>query len=161
MERKLKMKTINKIMVAVDFSEYSLSAAEYAAKLAKDMGAKLMLTNVFNQRDVDGMNMVATRVPNFSVKKYVDERVQERKGRLVDLAKKLSQGNSDVDTHVRIGVPYKALLEEIREKSPDLLVMGAKGRSSVVDMIIGSCAQKMFRHSPIPLLSIRENQSVA
>jgi nucleotide-binding universal stress UspA family protein len=46
-------------------------------------------------------------------------------------------------------------LQEIEEKNPDLLIMGAKGRSNVADMILGSCAQRMFRHCPIPLLSIR------
>ena len=67
------MKTINKIMVAVDFSDYSLAAADYAAKLAKDTGAALLFTNVYNQKDIEMMNSVATRVPEFSVKKYADE----------------------------------------------------------------------------------------
>lgn len=149
------MHTINKIMVAIDFSDYSLAAAEYAAKLAKDVDATLLFTNVYNKRDVDMMNMVATRVPEFSVKKYVEEYVEERRERLQALGKKLIQDNLMVETHVRIGVPYDALLQEIEEKKPDLLIMGAKGRTNLVDMIIGSCAQKMFRHSPIPLLSIR------
>ena len=150
------MKTINKIMVAIDFSDYALAAAGYAAKLAEDTGAALLFTNVYNQRDIEMMNNVATRVPEFSVRKYTDENVKERKARLHELAKKMMHGNHLAETHVRIGVPYEALLQEIQEKKPDLLVMGTKGRSNVVDMILGSCAQKMFRHSPIPLLSIRK-----
>jgi len=144
-------------MVAVDFSDYSLAAAEYAAKLAKDLKSKLLFTHVYNKRDVDMINMDATRIPEFSVKAYVDEQVEERKAQLHDLAKKLIQVNLVAETHVRVGVPYEALLHEIKEKGPDLLVMGAKGRSNVMDMILGSCAQKMFRHSPIPLLSIRDH----
>lgn len=149
------MKTINKIMVAVDFSEYSLAAAEYAARLAKDTGAALLFTNIYDIKDVDMVNMVATMVPEFSVKKFADEHLQEHKEQLQELAKKLIQDNLMAETHVRAGVPYEALLQEIAEKKPDLLVMGAKGRTNVVDMILGSCAQKMFRHCPIPLLSIR------
>ena len=149
------MKTITKIMVAVDFSDYSLAAAEYAAKLANDLGAALLFTNVYNKRDVDMMNMMAAHLSEFSVKKYTEERVNERKGRLHALAKELIQDNFMAETHVRIGVPYDALLQEIEEKNPDLLIMGAKGRSNVADMILGSCAQRMFRHCPIPLLSIR------
>ncbi len=44
------MKTINKIMVAIDFSKDSLAAAAYAAKLAKDVGAKLMFTHIYNTK---------------------------------------------------------------------------------------------------------------
>ena len=149
------MTTINKIMVAVDFSDFSMTAAQYAARLAKDVKADLVLTHVYNQRDVEMMNTVATRVPEFSVKKYVDEHIKEKKERLQAMSKKLARDGVAVETHVRIGVPFDALLQEIEEKKPDLLVMGAKGRSNVVDMILGSCAQKMFRHSPVPLLSIR------
>jgi nucleotide-binding universal stress UspA family protein len=134
------MKTVNKIMVAVDFSGYSLAAADYAAKLAVDMGTKILLTHVYNKRDVDLLNMVATRVPEFSVRKYVNEHINERKKRLLELQATYAQKKLVVETSVRIGVPYDALLQEIEEKKPDLLIMGAKGRSNVMDMIIGSCA---------------------
>lgn len=149
------MKTITKIMVAVDFSDYSLAAADYAAKLAKDTGAALLFTNVFNQRDVSLMNKAGKRFLEFSAEKNLEAHMNDRKERLNDLAKRITDNDMDVKTNLRIGVPYLSLLDEIKSESPDLLVMGAKGRSSVVDMIIGSCAQKMFRHSPIPLLSIR------
>jgi len=153
------MTTIKSIMAAVDFSEYSIRAAEYAARLAKDLNAKLLLTNIYNQRDVDMMQEVAIRVPEFSVKKHLDEHITERKQKLRDFAKKLDREVLAIEINVQIGVPYEALLKEIEKHKPDLLVMGVKGRSDVVDMIIGSCAQKMFRHSPIPLLSIRSDES--
>ena len=152
------MKRINKIMVAVDFSDYSLAAAIYAADLAKDMTASVLLTNIYNQRDIDMMNKVALQVPEFSVKQYLDERVKDRSGRLEEIAKRFDNRDLDVETNVRIGVPYEGLLQEIEGKKPDLLVMGSKGRSNIVDTIIGSCAQKMFRRCPIPLLLLRENQ---
>lgn len=153
------MKTVNRIMVAVDFSDYSFPVVQYASDLAKDVSASLLLTNVFNQRDIDMMNKVALRVPEFNVKKYVDENIADRSERLGDLLKKIDIGNLEVEVNVCIGVPYEALLKEIEEKNPDLLIMGTKGRSNLVDMIVGSCAQKMFRRCPIPLLSIRGPQT--
>ena len=152
------MKTINKIMVAVDFSDYSEPAVEYAAGLAEDVSAELLLANVYNQSDIEKMEMIAVRVPDFSVDEHVARNKADRRQRLAELAAKFT-GDIEVETLVRIGVPYKALLQIIAEKKPDLLIMGTKGRSNFVDMIVGSCAQKMFRRSPIPLLSIRGNES--
>jgi len=149
------MKMINNILVAVDFSDYSEPAVEYAAELAQDVSAGLLLANIYNERDIEKMKRVAFTVPDFSVDKLVGQNMDDRRQRLAELAEKLVPGDIDVETPVRIGVPYKGLLQLIEEKNPDLLVMGTKGRSNFVDMIIGSCAQKMFRRSPIPLLSIR------
>lgn len=150
------MKNVNKIMVAIDFSDHSTYAAQYAANLAKDLSASILLVNVLNQKDVDMMNRVEFLSPDFNVKRYLDENLKDREDRLQVLAKELDFDITNIKCCVRVGVPYKTLLEEIENSKPDLLVMGAKGRSNIVDMVIGSCAQKMFRHSSIPLLSLRE-----
>lgn len=146
-------------MVAVDFSDDSSAAAQYAAKLANDVDATLLLTNIFNQRDIDMMNIVAPRVAEFTVETYVKENIEDREERLEAIAAKINTHNLGIETNVRIEVPYEGLLQEIAEKKPDLLVMGTKGRSSLVGAIIGSCAQKMFRRCPIPLLSLRKDRS--
>lgn len=52
------MSKVKKIMVAVDFSEYSQKIADYAGRLAKDLGAELIFVNVINQRHIDMVNEV-------------------------------------------------------------------------------------------------------
>ena len=76
------------------------------------------------------LNTVATRVPEFSAKEYVAEHLKEKKDQLRDLAKELGLTKLTLEMNVCIGVPYDALLKDIKEKKPDLLVMGAKGRSN-------------------------------
>ncbi|MGD8252448.1 MAG: universal stress protein [Desulfobacterales bacterium] len=149
------MKSIKKIMVAVDFSEHSLASFHHAVKLAGDLGAQLLLVNVINQRDVDMIKLVADRIPDFSIQNYLKETVSDREESFQNLIKDLDCGDLNISNRVRIGHPYEELLKTIDKEKPDLLVMGVKGRSNLVETVIGSCAQKMFRRCPIPLLTIR------
>ena len=149
------MKRIHTILVAIDFSDDSFTAANYAVDLAKDVNAAIRLVHVVNQRDLDMIEMVATRVSSFPVERYAAERVKDREARLAKLANDLGRGEVAVAYEVRIGVPYDEILKTIDKEKADLLVMGTKGRSDLVDLVIGSCAQEMFRRSPIPLLSLR------
>jgi nucleotide-binding universal stress UspA family protein len=146
-------------MVAVDFSDYSLPSVQYSVNLAKDLNAKLLLVNVINQRDVDMMNKIAVRFPDYPIKKYLEEHKQNRKERFSNLIKASNSKNLEIETSIRIGVPHEELLKVIKEKNVDLLVMGIKGRSNLVDTIIGSCTKRMFRLSPIPMLSFRDKIS--
>lgn len=154
------MKPISEIMVAVDFSGYSLPAVKYAADLARNLKAELLLVNVINQRDVDMMKRVAEQAPTFSFENYLEETRQDRKDRFDQLIETAGCKDMPVKTSIRIGVPYKELLAVIEAKKPDLLVMAIKGRSNLLDTIVGSCAQKMFRRSPIPVLSIRGEEKI-
>ena len=52
------MGPINKIMAAVDFSDYSKATLKYAALLASSVNATLVVANVINQRDVEAIRKV-------------------------------------------------------------------------------------------------------
>ena len=96
------MKTVNKIMVSVDFSNYSFPAARYASDLAKDVSASLLLTNVFNQKEIDMVDRAVRRFPIFTVKEYVEENLADRRKRLEALVKKIDTGKLEVDINVWI-----------------------------------------------------------
>ncbi len=56
--------------------------------------------------------------------------------------------------------PIKKVMVAVREKV-DLLVMGVRGRSDLEHVLVGSVAEKLFRRSPIPILSYRDEKSAA
>lgn len=149
------MPTINTIMVAIDFSKYSLPTAEYAAELARELKADLIFVNVLNQRDIDAVQSVMSSYSSFKADEFVSERLRERHRAMDELIQKCHADPSTTRTIIRVGVPYLKLLGVIDEATPDLLVMATKGRSDLGDVVMGSCARSMYRRSPIPMLSIR------
>jgi nucleotide-binding universal stress UspA family protein len=149
------MSDSKQIMVAVDFSDYALPSVRYAAHLARKLGEGLLLVNAINRRDVDMMKSVAAAYPGFVVETYLAE---NRKDRTALMEKLIAGANCEglqVDIEIRVGVPYEVLLEVIDEKDPEMLVMASKGRTNLADAVVGSCAQKIFRRCPIPLVILR------
>jgi nucleotide-binding universal stress UspA family protein len=149
------MSKIKKIMVAVDLSDYSLPSVEYAHDLAQAVGAEIMLVCVFNQRDVRTIQNTLDAYDAGLCEKLIEESMEYRRTALENLTREAGARKTVTRKIVRLGVPHLELLNAIEQEKPDLLVMGTKGRSNLADTIVGSCAQKMYRRSPIPVLSLR------
>lgn len=142
------------IMAAVDLSDYSAMTVRYGIWLAREVNAVLLLVNVINQRDLDMVSRAMVGYTAFSLPNYIDEQIEDRKARIKDLVNAVSSENLEYTIKVRQGVPYLELLAAVKEHQPNMLVVGAKGRSNLADVVVGSTARKMYRRSPIPLVTI-------
>jgi nucleotide-binding universal stress UspA family protein len=145
-----------KIMVAVDFSEYSLKISDYARRLAADLEAELIFVNVINQRDIDMVKQVTMHTDKISVKDYINGLIDDRNEQMQRLLKETNCKNIPNRFLIKKGVPFIELIETAKEENVDMVIMGTKGRGNISGILFGSQAEKMFRHCPVPLLSIRE-----
>lgn len=62
------MKTIRKILAAIDLSDYSKDILEYAGSLAELAKGEMVIVNVINNRDIETLQKAAIETKDFSVK---------------------------------------------------------------------------------------------
>ena len=128
------------------------------ARLAEDLTAELIFVNVINQRDVDMVRQVTIYTDMISAKSYVDGLKQDRTEEMQKLLAEKNCARIPNRFMIKKGVPFTELVETAKEEKVDLVVMGTKGRGNIAGILFGSQAEKMFRHCPVPLLSIREKE---
>lgn len=144
----------NKILVPLDFSEYSEKSLEYALSLAEIYGAQLTLLHaiVLHYEDVGEETHL----------KQLEEMVklQEKNSyeRLERQNQKAGQRGVSVTSEVVRGVSAAdAILEFIDDHPHDLIILGTHGRAGVKKWLYGSVAEQVVRHSPIPVLTIHKS----
>jgi len=150
------MSRIKKIMVAVDFSVYSVEIAKYARGIAEDLKANLVFVNVINKRDINAVRQAfGYHSENLSVDDYISKLKRERAEKMQKLMAKTSCANINHRVVIKTGIPFIELINSAEEEQVDIVIMGAKGRSDLAGILFGSTAEKMFRRCPVPLLSVR------
>ena len=153
------MDAINKIMVAVGFTEYTEELLNYAVRIAESLGAGLIVANIINVRDVEAIGTIATMGYEIDSEHYISGIEEDRRQTLNRILKKISFPADKLHTVFRVGHPVEELLKIAISENADLMVMGIKGRSNLEHILMGSVAEKVFRRSPIPILSYRDEKS--
>lgn len=154
-------KKINKILACIDFSEYSLMTLGYAVEFATGPETEIVVLNVIHQRDISGFEKALGYLPlsvgYTDVEGYIKAMKKERQEELKQFIKEnFFDEKSKMSIKIGTGIPYECILETIKTENCDLVVMANKGRGNISTVLFGSAAEKVFRHSPVPVVSVRD-----
>lgn len=157
------MEQYRRILAAIDFSGYTKRIATHAVTLAKALNAELTLVNVINQKEIDIIYTSVNRMQKkdfhrISVHDCVEQLEEERTAEFEKLKEKVDFSEVNISFLIKTGVPYKEILDVIKEEKADMVVSGVKGRGELADVIVGSTALKLFRRCPVPLITVREKK---
>lgn len=153
------MDEIKKIMVALGYSEYAEGIFKYADKLAAKLGAELVVANIINSRDVEAVSAITNMGYDLDPKRYVKELKDERQSAFEEISKDSAVSRDSIKLILRVGNPVDELLKIVIDENVDLVVMGVKGRTDLEHILIGSVAEKLFRRSPVTVLSYRDEKT--
>jgi nucleotide-binding universal stress UspA family protein len=153
------MDDIKNILVALAFSEDSEGIYNYAANIAQTFNAELVVANIINSRDISAIGMVATMGYEVDAEHYVEGIKADRNKMLDQFLANSSFDRKKIRTIFKVGNPIDELLKLIVKENIDMIVMGVKGRSDLEHVFIGSVAEKLFRRSPVPVISFRDEKS--
>ena len=153
------MSEIKKIMVAIGFTEYSQAKFSYAAKLAVNLDAQLIVASVINIRDVEAISKIESMGYEVDAEHYVKGVEEERMAILNKIVEDSGFPKEKLKIVFKVGHPFDALMKVVKEEEIDLVIIGAKGRSGLEHVLLGSIAEKMVRHSPVPVLTFRSKKT--
>ncbi len=143
---------INKILVPIDFSDYSKSALKYAVNFAKLFEAELLLIYVVEPVIYPpDFSMGQIAIPTVTTE--FDERAKEE---LNKLSRTEIPQEIKVSTIIKTGKPFVEIIDTAVESDVDLIIIATHGHSGVEHILFGSTAEKVVRKAPCPVLTLRE-----
>lgn len=140
-------------MVAIDGSEHSIKAAEYALNVAKTYGATLHAVTItyipesyhVKQEEVlDQPRQISENMDD--AKKWFERFNQNAKENNVQLRTELINSHRPVDY---------VLLEYAEKENIDLIVVGTRGRSGFKKLLLGSIASGVVTYAHCPVLVVK------
>lgn len=144
------MSNIQKILVAVDFSEASKRALDMATELCTRFGASLDLIHALEVP----MPSVSPYGVVTSDSSFADERRAARE-KLAELKTELEARGFTPDAHLAEPPAPTAIDEMARSIDADLIIMGTRGNTGLKHVLLGSVAERTLRHAPCPVLTVK------
>ena len=152
------MKKTERILVALGLGVYSRGIFNFAAYLAEALGAEVIVANIINNRDLEAVRTVTDMGYDVDGEHYISGVEAVRRGQIEQIIETSSLPKEKIRTLVRVGNPIDQLLEIIEEEGIDMIVMGPKGRTDLEHVLLGSVAEKIFRRSPVTVVSYRNKE---
>jgi nucleotide-binding universal stress UspA family protein len=140
------------IIVAVDFSNTSIHAIEYAIVIANKMRSDIILAWVDKVTPVESLYPDTSNESRNEAKKRFGEL-------LLQYANQLGKGQK-MDYKLKKGKVYHEMDNLARQIGADLIITGAHGISGYEEFWIGSNAFKIVTYASCPVITIRHDFNI-
>jgi nucleotide-binding universal stress UspA family protein len=145
-----KIVTFDNILFATDFSKQSNIALPFALSIAHKYGSKIFAAHVLAPPPLGNF-------PTIEVQALAAQALREAHHSVEELGRRL--GAIPHEAMLRKGEIWEELSAITKGKNIDLIVLGTHGRAGVSKLLMGSIAERIFRQSTCPVLTVGPNVS--
>ncbi len=139
---------MTKLLVPVDGSAPSSTAAQWATQFAAQTGGSVTLLHVYDISATEAVGLA-------SLSKQQIKEIKVQVSSASFAAAKAMTGDFDVLTVTSTGDPADEIIAYIKSHQIDHVVMGSRGMSPVRELLLGSVSDKTIRHAPCPVTIVR------
>jgi nucleotide-binding universal stress UspA family protein len=151
----------SKILVAIDGSDHSIKAAEYAIDIARDNKAQLVALAVLDISKIGYAASAFITSPMHGLEEL--ERKRKEAQEWLDKVGKMTSQRATADNN---GIQFASQIEEsmsvagsivdfAENENIDLIVVGSRGTSGFTKLLLGSVASKVVTYASCPVLVIK------
>ena len=144
---------LKKILVPVDFSDFSAKAVKYAARFAEQFDAALVLVHF-----VEPVRYPESVLIPPEMEEANRERLKLARTALAEFVKKQVPAGLETETVTRFGHAVDGITLAAKDLDVDLIVIATHGHTGLKHLLLGSVAERVVRLAPCPVLTVRERE---
>lgn len=159
-------KSMVRIFVPINFSEYSINALNYAITLGQKIPSEVTLVHCAVPL-VDATETIGSQTVLSEADVLIDHSkavIEEQLTKLIQsIDKRLSENqkrNLRIVTDLETGYPEDVLVELSKKEEPDVIVMGTKSKGETIKELLGSVTSDVVRNAKVPVLAVPAESSI-
>lgn len=144
------MKTI---LVPTDFSKNANNALNYAIAMAKKEKAKIILMHAYDIIYLSADAPMEYYAEGLEATKNATQKM------LSTLASRMEKSRIKYEIVNLQGLPVDSIVDIVKQKKVDFVIMGTKGASGLKEVLIGSNTEKVIAKASCPVIAVPEKAS--
>jgi nucleotide-binding universal stress UspA family protein len=144
------MRDFKKILFPVDLSDITPKIVPYVISTADKYNSEVHI--LFALHRLDQFSRLTSYLTMPDLEKELVENAEKKMGEFVQ---QYFRGRPGLKTKIVKGDhPAEEILRYVKSENIDLVIMGTHGRKGISRVLVGSIAERVFKLSPVPVLSV-------
>jgi nucleotide-binding universal stress UspA family protein len=154
---------VNRILVPVDFSDFSPKLCESAVGIAKKFNADILLFHTYFASAIETVPFSDSYTYNSTVVEVLSEVEKNAKAKIkelyYDIKNRLEEEKFEgieVDYEISGGTASSEILNVCKKYQPDLMIMGSRGETAGTTNLLGSVVSNVIEETDVPILILSD-----